>query len=118
MSLMQKITELCIANPEGIDVEQIIKLCPEATRKQVSAAVRNAYTRGKINRLARGGPGGASRINPAIYGPPKSDQKPLSCVIRNNEAKNASRKTTARQKTSVPLNPRRMPVNSVFALAL
>lgn len=46
MSLMQKITALCIDHPQGIDVEQLIKLCPEATRKQVSAAVRNAYTRG------------------------------------------------------------------------
>lgn len=111
MSLMQKITELCIANPEGIDVEQIIKLCPEATRKQVSAAVRNAYTRGKINRLARGGPGGASRINPAIYGPPKVDQKPLPCVQANNDP---DYKRATRQR--VPLNTRK-PISSVWDLA-
>lgn len=118
MNLMQKVTEICNAHPEGIDVEQLVKLCPEATFKQVSAAVRNAYNRGRINRIMRGGLGASSRINPGIYGPPKFDQKPLGCVIRNNEAKNASRKTAAHQKTSVPLNPRRMPVNSVFALAL
>ena len=118
MSLMQKITALCIDHPQGIDVEQLIKLCPEATRKQVSAAVRNAYTRGKINRLARGGPGAASRINPAIYGPPKPGQKPLDCVIHNNDTKHIrAREKRTEEKKRVPLNHRK-PVSSVWELAV
>lgn len=111
MNLMQKVTDICNAHPEGIDVEQLVKLCPEATFKQVSAAVRNAYNRGRINRIMRGGLGASSRINPGIYGPKLPDQKPLPCVQANNDP---DYKRATRQR--VPLNFRK-PVSSVWELA-
>ena len=111
MSLMQKITEICHAHPEGIDVEQIARQCPEASRKQVIAAARNAYTRGRVNRIAKGGLGAAAAMRPAVYGPALPGQKPLECVTANLDPE-YKRTTRAR----VPLNTRK-PISSVWDLA-
>jgi len=108
MSLMRKIITICEANPDGIDVEQIAKLCPEASRKQVIAAARNAYTRGHVSRPSKGGLGAAAALKPAIYGPKLPDQKPFACVIQNDQTKHQPR---------LPLNRGRMPINSVWGLA-
>lgn len=116
MSLMRKIINICATNPGGIDVEQLAKLCPEASRKQVIAAARNAYTRGHVNRLSMGGLGAAAALKPAIYGPKLPDQKPLPCVSSNSDPE-YKRDAMRRSRSQIPLNPARMPINSVWALA-
>jgi|DEB19_MinimDraft_2_1074335.scaffolds.fasta_scaffold17358_4 hypothetical protein len=117
MSLMRKIIAICKNNPSGIDVEQIAKLCPEASRKQVIAAARNAFTRGHVNRLSMGGLGAAAALKPAVYGPPLPDQKPLPCVSANTDPE-YKREAMRRSRAQIPLNPvGRVPVNSVWALA-
>lgn len=117
MSLMRKIISICQAHPEGIDVEQIASQCPEASRKQVIAAARNAYTRGHVHRLSLGGLGAAAALKPAIYGPPLPDQRPLDCVLANTDPE-YKRTAMRRSRAKIPLNPQgRMPINSVWSLA-
>lgn len=117
MSLMRKIIGICKDAPDGIDVEQIAKLCPEASRKQVITAARNAYTRGHVNRLSMGGLGAAAALKPAIYGPPLADQRPLDCVLANTDPE-YKRQAMRRSRARIPLNPAgRMPINSVWSLA-
>lgn len=115
MSLLKKITDICKAHPNGINVNELAAMCPGFTLDQVVAAARNAHARAKVGRLSASGLGRAARTAPTIYGPPLPDQQPLESVRRNDAAKNEARRLAAKRPRA-PVR-RRMPVNSVWALA-
>ncbi len=115
MSLMQKITDICKAHPNGINVNELAAMCPEVTRDQVIVGARNAHARAKIARLSESGFGQATHSAPTVYGPPLPDQLPFSCVAKNDARKNAQRQAVKPKKPS-KLFRGRMPVNSVWGL--
>ncbi len=114
-NLMRKVARIaCEADQEaGIDLNKIAELCPDHTRKQVSAALTNALHRALIRRITAGGNGQATYTQPAVYAPPRPAQRESVSITRRK----MRRRDRAAEVPPLPVRARRRPASSIWDYA-